>query len=235
MAGGVDRNFEARELGRWQRRLLPFVIAAISLMAVFFFVSSLVQLDRLGKAIAFQPSDSIERGLVAYERKQVASGSNPENLDYLRWKTLVLLEREALNHRYTQVNATLMLRAWTRHLGFLTGMILALVGAIFILAKLNEAQTTLSAESSGVKGTLATSSPGIVLAVLGTVLMVVTLTANFEFSTTDAPVYLGPDRQAAAAAPDTLPPAPQLLDEGRRQSEEKDLFGTPDKETGDAQ
>ena len=77
----------------------------------------------------------------------------------MRWKTLLLLEEQTIEHRYAQVNATLMLRAWTRHLGFLTGMILAFVGAIFILSKLSESETRLSAEGGGAKGALATSSP----------------------------------------------------------------------------
>ena len=211
---------EARELARWQRKLLPFAIAAISLMGLFFFATSLIQVDRLGKAIAYTPSAEVERALAAYERRPDAV----PDLAYMQWKTRVLLERDALSHRYAQVNATLMLRAWTRHLGFLTGMILALVGAVFILAKLREGETTLSGEGAGAKAALATSSPGIVLAVLGTVLMVVTLTANFEFSTTDVPVYIGRESGGGEAA---MPAAPDLTDDNARQSEEAKLFGAP--------
>lgn len=212
---------EARELARWQRKLLPFAIAAISLMALFFFATSLLQIDRLGKAISYKPSAEVERSLAAYERRPDAAAPD---LAYMQWKTRVLLERDALSHRYAQVNATLMLRAWTRHLGFLTGMILAMVGSVFILAKLREGETTLSGEGAGAKAALATSSPGIVLAVLGTVLMVVTLTANFEFSTTDVPVYIGRESGGGGAA---MPAAPDLTDEGARQSEEAQLFGAP--------
>ena len=58
----------------------------------------------------------------------------------------------------------------------------ALVGSIFILARLSESETRLSSEGGGAKLALATSSPGIVLAVLGTILMVVTLTIDFTFT-----------------------------------------------------
>src|SRR5437764_5948659 len=125
---------ERRERSAWQKRLLPFLIVTISLMAVFFFVSSLLQLGKLGEAVAYHQDDRLPAALSAYER------TNPPDGDYMRWKAMVLLEQTALDHRYAQVNATLMLRAWTRHLGFLTGMILALVGSIFILARLSESE-----------------------------------------------------------------------------------------------
>lgn len=207
---------ERRERATWQKRLLPFLVTAISLMGLFFFVSSLLQLGKLGDAVAYQPDERIPAAMAAYEK------TAPPDADYLRWKTLVLLEKSALDHRYAQVNATLMLRAWTRHLGFLTGMILALTGSIFILARLSESETRISAEGSGVKGALATSSPGIVLAVLGTVLMVITLTVDFEFSTSDAPIYVG----GAAPRPAAELPAPApLIDPAALAAKEKELFG----------
>jgi len=208
---------KSRELARWQRRLLPFAIGAIGLMAVFFFVSSLVQLGRLNENIAYKPSVTLSAEFKAFERVNPEIAKSDE---HLRWKTLALLEEQTIEHRYAQVNATLMLRAWTRHLGFLTGMILALVGAIFILSKLSESETQLSAEGGGAKAALATSSPGLVLAFLGTVLMVVTLTANFEFTTRDLPVYL-----SAAGTTEVAVPPPKPLDTAeKRQAEENDIF-----------
>ena len=213
---GDTGSQDQRERTAWQKRLLPFLIIAISLMAAFFFASSLLQLGKLGDAVAFHRDDRITQALAAYER------TVPQDADYVRWKATVLLEQTALDHRYAQVNATLMLRAWTRHLGFLTGMILALVGSIFILARLSEAETQLSSEGGGAKLALATSSPGIVLAVLGTVLMVVTLTIDFQFTTSDTPIYLRP-AVASVAAP--LPPPSALDTDTARRAEEKDLFG----------
>ena len=235
--GAPEQAFEARERARWQRRLLPFLIGAISLMALFFFGSSFYQLDRFGQAISYPPDQRIERSLAAYERGHAVvtpradAAARADDFEYLRWKTLVQLEQDTLDHRYAQVNATLLLRAWTRHLGFLTGMILALVGAIFILAKLREEETRLSGEGAGAKAALATTSPGIVLATLGTVLMVVTLTVNFEFTTTDRPVYLGADAGGAGA----LLPPPPLADEAARRAEEANLFGPPAQEGDNVQ
>jgi hypothetical protein len=112
------------------------------------------------------------------------------HVDFLQWKTLVLLEQDAMNMRYQQINATLLLRTWTRYTGFLVGMVLALVGAFFILGRLREETSQLSGESGGFKFALVTSSPGVILAVLGTILMVVTLVVKFDFEVQDRPVYL---------------------------------------------
>ena len=213
---------ERQEKAAWRQRLLPFLIVAISLMAIFFFVTSLLQLGRLGEAVAYEPNNRIPAALAAYEKLA------PQDWDYVRWKAMVLLEEAALDHRYAQVNATLMLRAWTRHLGFLTGMILALVGSIFILARLSEAETRVTSDAAGAKFAVVTSSPGIVLAVLGTILMVLTLTIDFEFKTSDVPIYLGPAAATAASLP-----TPKALDsDSALASEGAALFpekGTPEK------
>jgi hypothetical protein len=192
------------ELSRWQGRLLPFMVTAIAALAVFFFISSYVQLERLNQAVAPPSTPALEQALSRIDTSAAALPIG-EATALLRWKTMALLERDVVRHRYAQVNATMLLRAWTRQLGFVTGMILAFVGAIFILARLSDSGTQLNAEGNGLKGALSTSSPGIVLCVLGTGLMLVTLTINFEATTHDVPVYLGPLAQSSASV---APPAP---------------------------
>jgi hypothetical protein len=123
----------------------------------------------------------------------------------LKWRVQATLEAEVMQNRYRQVNSTLQLRAWTRHMGFMTGMIMAFVGAIFILSRLKEQETRLNGEYQGIKAGLATSSPGIVLATLGTVLMFVTLLVDYRFETRDVPVYLA--IPATLAAPEPMPKA----------------------------
>lgn len=199
---------ESARTWRWQRRLLPYLLAAVVLLALAFFVSTFVQLERLNAAIDFAHDPRLGRTLDSLDAR--AARLPPEQAaDLLRWKVTALLEADIVRHRYSQVNATLLMRAWTRSVGFVTGMILALLGALFILAKLSEAQTQLGGEAAGSKATLATSSPGIVLAVLGTTLMLVTLTVDFRYGTSDVPVYL----PRAAPAPAVAPPA-ELSEEG---------------------
>ena len=66
------------------------------------------------------------------------------------------------------------MRVWTRQLGFVTGMILTIVGAVFIVGQFSSPGTEISGEGQGFKGSLETSSPGIVLTVLGSAPMAFT-------------------------------------------------------------
>jgi len=69
-------------------------------------------------------------------------------------------------------------------------MILALVGAAFILGKIRESETRL--DVNGIwKFSIITASPGLVLALLGTILMITTIVTHFEIAVEDAPVYTG--------------------------------------------
>ena len=197
-------------------------------MAIFFFAMSLFQLVYLQQEFHYQ-APPYEAQLAEYEKRAFPSVSE-QAVEFVKWKTMVVLEQEVMKRRYQQVNAAILTRVWTRYLGFLVGMILALIGAIFILAKLQEQVTKLSAEGQGLRGALETSSPGIVLAVLGTVLVGITLVVPFEFSTRDVPVYT----RARDASPS--PPSPLPLEESgsmpaKPTSNEKQLFaprpGTP--------
>jgi hypothetical protein len=95
----------------------------------------------------------------------------------------------------------LISRIWTRYLGFVTGTILAMVGAAFILGKLQEASSNLGAEGGLWKVSLTTASPGLVLAALGTILILATLATSMDLNVNDGPVYLRETSGAAAEAP----------------------------------
>ena len=182
----------------WQRRLLPLMRAALVLMALFFFVASLYQYQQLYSDLqqhapsALAQLDRLEQRLPAAERG---------NLDYVRWRTMVALEQDAMQMRYQKVNASLLLRTWTRYTGFLVGMVLAMVGAFFILGKLREDQTQASGEGGGFKFTVASSSPGIVLATLGSALMAITLIVKFDFDISDKPIYILPHGVSGLTTP----------------------------------
>jgi hypothetical protein len=90
-------------------------------------------------------------------------------------------------------------------------MLLAFVGSIFILARLSEERTELGGESGSVKATLSTSSPGVVLCTLGTVLMTVTLAITFNYETDDVAVYVN----SAVLPSVTLPPTGSIATEIR--------------------
>ena len=176
---------EENRLESWQKKLLPFMIGSILFMGLFFFVVSLVQLYYFYGEVR-HTDFSLKPVLEEFEAKHK---TEHDNLGYLRWKTMILLEQNVIKRRYHQVNSAMLARVWTRYMGFVTGMILALVGAAFILGKLREPPTNLSADTKVIKASVYSSSPGIILAVLGTILMVLTLAIPFEIKTRDIPTY----------------------------------------------
>jgi len=193
----------------WQDRLLPLMAAFLVAVALFFAALSVYELRDFYGRVAQTPLD-LAASFEAYERANPVSAGDPA---HLRFKTLALLEADALQRRYRQANSTMLARVWTRQLGFATGMLLALVGAAFVLGRLQEPPTRLSGEAQGAKAALESSSPGLVLAVLGTLLMGLALWIPFGVETRDVATYLKP------SAAETPAPRPDPL------ARELELFG----------
>jgi hypothetical protein len=207
MAESSDAPTTEARLSRWQDRLLPFMLAAVIGMTVFFLVASLwVFYDFRGRV--GDTDLDLKPVFNDYERLHLGRSAEPPAA-YLRWKTTLLLEQELIARRYKQVNSVILARIWTRYLGFLTGMILALVGAFFVLGQLRTDPSTLQAKGQGLEAALTTSSPGLVLATLGATLMAISLVVTFEFDTRDLPTYVQP--QSSRTEP--MPP-PRLMPEG---------------------
>lgn len=174
----------------WQLRLLPVMTGLVLTLALFFFAATMHQLYQLNSKIQQVPQlDNSEL---------LASSNTSVTLVEKQWRSLVLLESHVLQQRYHQANVLLMARVWVRYLGFVTGMILALIGAVFILGKLREPTTELSLGSGSsepanqpgnLKVQLLTQSPGIVLVTLGTVLMLITIMVHHPIEVADAPIY----------------------------------------------
>jgi hypothetical protein len=208
-----DRSMAGREED-WRDKLLPLMSLLLVAAAVFFAVMSVVELRAYYARVQNAPLD-IAGDFAEFERRAAADVTG--RLDYLRFKASVRLEADALQRRYHQATTTMLARVWTRQLGFLTGMILALVGAAFVLGRLREPRTKLSGEGRGAKAAIETTSPGLVLAVLGTLLMAITLVVPFGVETFDRTVYID-DRPGlpppadpsalSAPPPDPGPPPP---------------------------
>lgn len=185
----------------WQLRLMPFMIGIILMLALFFFAATMYQLYELNSKIQqvaeLQNTELLE--------KAVPGSSLMEK----QWRSLVVLESHILRQRYHQANVLLMARVWIQYLGFVTGMMLSLIGAVFILGKLREPATELTLGSgagqqklpSDLKMHLVTQSPGIVLVTLGTVLMLVTILVHHPIEVTDKPVYTSVTTAGKTTAP----------------------------------
>jgi hypothetical protein len=180
-----DRN--RRELAQWRRWLLPVAIVVIFAgSAIFIWISNNQFADL---------KTSIEASSGGNDIPQVIAGFHtpPGDNGAIRDKVQLLMAERAQRANLSRASASLLLSLWTRNMGFVTGMILAMVGATFILSRLDDAGTQLSAEQGTLKGSLSTSSPGIVLAVLGTVLMVMAMSVRYTET--------GKDSTQAAAIP----------------------------------
>ena len=186
-------------------------------VAVVFFLGSLGQLYFLDGRISEAPDLTLTASFRRLDGLAPV-GSPPPGPDVLaaaRWQTLATLESYALQRRYHQANVLLLSRAWITYLGFVTGMILAIVGATFVLGKLQEPAAQLAAEGAGAKLALQTASPGLVLATLGAALMFTTLVTHYKIEVSDRPSYINqwqnlelvlPDTASARHRPAALPP-----------------------------
>jgi hypothetical protein len=185
-------NEDTRAMDQWQSRLLPLMIRMLVGLTVFFFLASLIQLVYLHTSIREGPRLDVVDLMV---------GEGGEDGLAADLRALVILESNALERRYHQANVLLMSRVWRRYLGFVTGMILALVGAAFILGKLREEVSDVELKSTAAALNLKSTSPGLVLTVLGVVLMIATIVTHHEITIADTPVYV---RQAAVTAKPSL-------------------------------
>jgi len=173
---------------KWQKRLLPFMVGMIVLLTLFFLAASFFQLYYVHKKIENCPKLNLEPAMSLLDSAGFDL-TEMDKLDLARWETLSTLEGYTLERRYHQANVLLMSRIWKKYLGFVTGMILALVGAAFILGKLREPTSTLDAETGIWKFSLTTASPGLLLALLGTILMITTIVTHKKIEVQDKSTY----------------------------------------------
>jgi ABC-type dipeptide/oligopeptide/nickel transport system permease component len=204
----------------WQRSLLPLMAGVLIVAALFFAIQSVFEFSDF-KSRVQPPKADLSAIFDRFEQVEDTK-STIARFDYLQWKSVVHLEQETMRFRYSQVNAAILARMWTRLMGFTTGMVLAIVGATFILGKLREQQTELKNETQALKISLTTSSPGIVLAVLGSFLMSITLLTKFDIDVRDVPVYV-----ASRAQSSELPDPARLIAPEKRTGSSPEAAADP--------
>ncbi|WP_174280269.1 hypothetical protein [Sphingomonas bacterium] len=183
----------------WQSRLLPVMVAMLVGAALLFSTATIVQYGRIAQWMTaptpppsgamwddamLRPATFADRAMLAQRRAEYA------------------LEVDVIRRRYEQNGQAITTRLWARFMGFLTGMIMTMVGSAFVLGKLNDAGNELSGGGAGYALAIKSASPGIVLATLGTVLIGMSLWVEVTVNVHDAPVYFH------GVVPDAPPPAP---------------------------
>jgi hypothetical protein len=186
--GAVLQPINELSRAQWQLRLLPFMTWFVAMVSIVLLAVSVVDMVLVRRSIEPPDATNISRFM-----EQTLPGKDTAlSPDKQTERSLLLLEADALDKRYRQASALLMSRIWTKHLAFITGEIMALLGAVFILGKLKESPSKIGGSSEGWRVDIASASPGIVLACLGTVLLIVAVTSQAQISVTDRPVYVVP-------------------------------------------
>ena len=192
----------------WRQRMLPLMAQMLVGLTAFFFVVSLVQLTYLHWTIRKAPEIRVDAAFADIDR--TPPRSDTDRLRVAQLKALALLDAGTTERRYHQVNAALMTRIWTRYMGFVTGMILALLGAVFLLGRLQDTEDSPAGPS------VRHVSSGLVMVALGVALMIVTVVVNHRIDVTDAPGALSTFDPGGAprgtillpAEPPAPPPSP---------------------------
>jgi hypothetical protein len=176
---------------RWQKKLLPwFIIMPTALIGVFIFLAT-QQLVRFSEKLQTRPDSTLMNIIIPPDKELRQSNELFHDQKYLLLVTLAHLEQESTYRRYNQGAMLLMSRIFTMYLGFFTGMILAIVGAIFVIGKIREDSSQIDATvNEMMKFSIISSSPGIVFGILGTVLMLATILKHNEITVQDSPLYL---------------------------------------------
>jgi len=177
-----------RELASWRRRLLPLMSGVLLALTGVFVVASFWQIHDIQQRID-APSQSSADSVFRLLEQQIGSGSVAAPAGYAGVRIVAALETDALSRRYRHASSALLARTWTRYMGFLTGMIMALVGAAFVLGRLEEGETQFTGEAQGAKWAFITTSPGLILAALGSGLMLTALIVKADVDVKDGSAY----------------------------------------------
>jgi hypothetical protein len=174
-----------KELLKWQKRLLPVMTLFLIALALAFFVVSTRTLNGVDEFVKGEHGELREQINAIIKESKPAQTSE----DSIR-RGLLILEADALDRRYHQASALLMSQIWAKHLAFMTGMIMAFIGAIFILGKLSESQTDVAGGGSQWNVSIHSASPGILLAFFGTVLVALSIVIQGKVDVHDTAAYL---------------------------------------------
>jgi hypothetical protein len=180
---------ESEHLYDWQNRLIWWMTILPSLLIIVFIILATLQLNRFNKEINSYKESELEPVYMPYGAGKTISYQ--DNADYIRFYTLAKMEDMSMRKRYSQAGVLLMSRVLTKYFGFFTGMILAIVGAVFIISKLQEDRSDIEGSvSDSIKLKMASASPGVIFGVLGTVLMLATILQHSQINVKDMPLYL---------------------------------------------
>jgi hypothetical protein len=179
---------QEKEITGWQKKLLPWMVLLPTLLIAVFIILATMRMRNF-ETFTFnnQPSVFLNTLPSPADTQYLFN----RDIQYQKLYTLAKMEEYALNRRYNQAGIITMSTIYTKYLGFFTGMILAIVGSVFIISKLREAVSEVEGsykEAARLK--FISSSPGIIFALLGTILMSISILNKGAVAVDDMPLYL---------------------------------------------
>ncbi len=156
--------------------------AAAALPSVGFLLASYLTLEQTVELIHANQS----RATLNYLR---GLSTQPNNADTLRETIRAYLDYDTLSNRQGRANSALASRTWLRFMSMGFGAMLAFVGAVFVLAKIEtKVDNTLGAQEPriGVAISVRSTSPGIVMVLIGALLIAAPLFARQNITTWDS-------------------------------------------------
>jgi hypothetical protein len=153
-------------------------------LTLYFAVATELRFRSFARALSLGDSTAQVRPAVI---PQPANGTSDE------FAVRTRLEEEVIQRRYQEANTLILSRAWTRYMGFMIGMILCVVGAVFVLGRLQDSGSKATAGAGEEKSlSLESASPGLFLALFGSVLLGLVISGSLDVNVKDSPVYLAP-------------------------------------------
>lgn len=164
---------------------VSLAIKTVLVLAVFFFIVSLAQMSYLHWTL----KNVVASGVPDFATR-IMDSSAPGDTSQNQLAVAALLESEAIVRRHENAQVTQMGHLWIRYLGSVTGMIMAVIGSVFILARIQTPErSNISGEFQNFKLAIASASPGLILAVLGCIMMTISVLSQHESTVTDGALY----------------------------------------------
>jgi hypothetical protein len=183
-------NQSEKNLLAWQQKLMPWMVILPSLLIIVFVYLATTQLNNFSSEINNYKTSELDKLFINAKDSSLKIPVDGDKEEFVKLYMLAKMDEQLMNKRYSQGGALLISRLYTKYLGFFTGMILAIVGAVFIISKLKEDSTQLETSSEKFKLSLISSSPGIIFGVLGTCLMMTTILKQNDIDIKDVATYL---------------------------------------------
>lgn len=160
----TTEDAERRRSRQWQRRLLPLMIGFLVLFGLIYVGELVYEVFVMNEFTQDLQDPSANKGIMQLLQDDKA-------LETERKANLMMLAN-SFHRVHRQTSVAVLSRVIARHSGAFTGMVLSFIGCVFIIGKLNDASgDDLSVEASHVKAHVLSTSPGLVLALIGAALV----------------------------------------------------------------